>query len=104
MPVDPESLAPGKRYVTETRHIRTVLEVTGDRVRFAYGGSESGGVPQWRWMSKHKFTEDAAKEVLENSKEPAEPNTVLQESSNASKSKDLKEPGARKTLTRRTNT
>lgn len=101
MPVDPESLAPGKRYVTETRHIRTVLEVTGDRVRFAYGGSESGGVPQWRWMPKNKFAEDAAKEASESSNEPM---PSQQESSNASKSKDLKEPGARKTLTRRTNT
>lgn len=101
MPVDPESLAPGKRYVTETRHIRTVLEVTGDRVRFAYGGSESGGVPQWRWMPKGKFAEDAAKEVSEISKEAAEPKPTQQESSDASKPATPKEPGGRKTLTKR---
>jgi len=98
MPVDPESLAPGKRYVTETRHVRTVLEVTGDRVRFAYGGSESGGVVQWRWMPKQKFAEDAAREVSENSKEVAEPS---QQSSTGSKPRETKEPGARKTLTKR---
>jgi hypothetical protein len=95
MPVDPQSLSPGKRYVTETRHVRTVLEVTDDRVRFAYGGSESGGVPQWRWQAKDKFAADAVRELPESTKEAAEP---APESSNGTKPK---EPGARKTLTKR---
>ena len=97
MPVDPASIAPGKRYVTETRHVRTVLEVTPDRVRFAYGGSEAG-VAQWRWMPKDKFAQDAAKEVSEGPKEASEPKAAQQETSDGSKPK---EAGTRKTLTRR---
>jgi hypothetical protein len=72
VPIDPTSIVPGKRYVTATRHVRTVLEVTDDRVRFAYGGSESGGVPQWRWQAKAKFAEDAMKEVGAEESPPAE--------------------------------
>jgi hypothetical protein len=101
MPVDPASLSPGKRYVTQSRHIRTVLEVTEDRVRFAYGGSESGGVPQWRWQSKDKFAADAVRELPESSREASEPSPIQQESSNGSKPASPKEPGARKTLTKR---
>jgi hypothetical protein len=63
MPVDPKSIAAGKRYVTATGHQRTVLEVTDERVRYAYGGGESGGVSQWRWQWKGKFAEDVVKEV-----------------------------------------
>ena len=63
MPVDPKSVVPGKKYVTATRHTRTVLEVTPDRVRYAYGGGESGGVSQWRWQTLIKFAEDAVKEL-----------------------------------------
>lgn len=63
MPVDPKSIAPGKSYVTATRHVRTVLEVTTDRIRYAYGGGESGGVSQWRWQTIEKFAEDAVKEI-----------------------------------------
>jgi hypothetical protein len=63
MPVDPNSIAPGKCYVTATRHVRTVLEVTDERVRYAYGGGESGGVSQWRWQTKEKFASDAVREV-----------------------------------------
>lgn len=63
MPIDPKSIAPGKKYVTATRHIRLVLEVTNERVRYAYGGGESGGVSQWRWQTIAKFAEDAVKEA-----------------------------------------
>ncbi len=63
MPVDPKSVVAGKKYVTATRHTRTVLEVTQDRVRYAYGGGESGGVSQWRWQTLVKFAEDAVKEL-----------------------------------------
>jgi hypothetical protein len=63
MAVDPNSVAPGKCYITATRHLRTVLEVTADRVRYAYGGSESGGVTQWRWQTKEKFANDVVEEL-----------------------------------------
>jgi hypothetical protein len=63
MPVDPNSIAPGKCYVTATNHLRKVLEVTDERVRFAYGDGESGGLGQWRWQTKAKFANDAAREV-----------------------------------------
>jgi hypothetical protein len=95
LPIDPKTIAPGKRYVTATRHIRTVLAVTDDRVRFAYGGSESGGVPQWRWMAKDKFADDAVKEVSESS------TSDQPESIEASTSTNPKPSGTRKTLTRR---
>ena len=101
MSVDPKSITSGKRYVTASRHIRTVLEVTEDRIRFAYGGSESGGVPQWRWMAKARFADDAVKEMSESPKEAAEPAPTQKDISNGSKPKDAKEPGARKTLTKR---
>jgi hypothetical protein len=95
MPVDPKSIVPGKRFVTASRHIRTVLAVTEDRVRFAYGGSESGGVSQWRWMDKDKFAGDAVKEVSES---PA-PNQ--QENGELSQSAAPKQSATRKTLTKR---
>jgi hypothetical protein len=95
MPVDPKSITAGKRYMTVTKHVRTVLAVTDDRVRFAYGGGESGGVPQWRWMDKIKFAGDAAKELPDTSAPDQ------QENSEGAKSKGAREPGARKTLTKR---
>lgn len=79
--------------MTATRHVRTVLAVTDDRVRFAYGGSESGGVPQWRWMAKDKFADDAVKEVSESSTPDQQENIETVASP--------KQPGTRKTLTRR---
>jgi hypothetical protein len=63
MPVDPNSIAPGKCYVTATNHLRKVLEVTDERIRYAYGDGESGGPGQWRWQTKAKFANDAAREV-----------------------------------------
>jgi hypothetical protein len=72
MPVDPNSIAPGKYYVTATKHLRKVLEVTDERVRYAHGDVESGGVSQWRWQTKTKFANDAVKEVnLEETTAPA---------------------------------
>jgi hypothetical protein len=71
MPVDPNSIAPGKCYVTATRHVRTVLEVTHERVRYSYGGGDAGGVGQWRWQTKAKFANDAVKEVSPNDEAPA---------------------------------
>ena len=79
--------------MTATRHVRTVLAVTDDRVRFAYGGSESGGVPQWRWMAKDKFADDAVKEVSESS--------TPDQQENVETATSPKQPGTRKTLTRR---
>jgi hypothetical protein len=95
VPIDPASIATGKRYLTASRHVRTVLAVTDDRVRFAYGGSESGGVAQWRWMEKSKFAQDAVKEVSET------PTPDKQEASESSKAGSTKESGGRKTLTKR---
>ena len=63
MPIDPNSIAPGKSYVTATRHLRTVLEVTDERVRYAYGGGDAGGTGQWRWQTKGKFANDAVRET-----------------------------------------
>jgi hypothetical protein len=63
MSIDPNSIAPGKSYVTATRHLRTVLEVTGERVRYAYGGGDAGGTGQWRWQTKSKFANDAVRET-----------------------------------------
>ena|SRR5215212_8241671 len=63
MSIDPDSIAPGKSYVTATRHLRTVLEVTGERVRYAYGGGDAGGTGQWRWQTKSKFANDAVRET-----------------------------------------
>ena len=63
MPVDPKSIVAGKCYATETRHLRKVLEVTEDRVRYAYGGAEVGGPGQWRWQTKAKFANDVVREV-----------------------------------------
>jgi hypothetical protein len=63
MPVDPNTITAGKCYVTTTNHLRKVLEVTDERVRFAYGDGESGGLGQWRWQTKAKFANDAAREV-----------------------------------------
>ena len=74
MSVDPNSISPGKRYVTATRHVRTVLEVTEERVRYSHG-SEFGGAGQWRWQDKAKFANDAVAEV-DSSESPA-PSSAL---------------------------
>jgi hypothetical protein len=93
VPIDPTSISPGKRYATLTGHLRTVLEVTNDRVRFAYGGSESGGVGQWRWQDKSKFAQDAAKEIpIEAGSTPNGDSSTL---------KTTKQTTTRKTLTKR---
>ena len=47
-------------------------KVTDERVRYAHGDVESGGVSQWRWQTKTKFANDAVKEVnLEETTAPA---------------------------------
>ena len=84
MPVDPDSLAPGKCYVTATRHVRTVLEVTDERVRYAHGGDESGGFSQWRWQTKAKFANDAVREVSsDEAPAPAPPRSKIEKQENA---------------------
>lgn len=95
MPVDPKSIAAGKRYVTATGHYRTVLEVTDERVRYAYGGGDSGGVSQWRWQWKGKFAEDVVKEVVpEEAREPVAANDKPKPKS------EPRAPGARKILSK----
>jgi hypothetical protein len=68
------------------------LEVTDERVRYAYGGGDSGGVSQWRWQWKGKFAEDVVKEVA-----------IEEPTAAAEKQKPKSEPrapGARKILTK----
>jgi hypothetical protein len=106
MPVDPNSIAAGKCYVTATNHLRKVLEVTDERVRFAYGDGESGGFGQWRWQSKAKFANDAAREVSsdESPAAPAPPRSKVadRESAESSGSAGSRSPsGSRPILTKR---
>jgi hypothetical protein len=105
MPVDPNSIAPGKCYVTATRHVRTVLEVTHERVRYSYGGGEAGGVGQWRWQTKAKFANDAVKEVSPNDEAPASmpPRSKIkkQETAEASSSNGPRPSGSREILKKR---
>jgi hypothetical protein len=63
MPIDPKTIVPGKRYITATRHTRMVLDVTEDRVRYAYGEQSAGGTGQWRWQTKAKFAAEVEKEI-----------------------------------------
>lgn len=63
MPLDPNSIKPGKSYLTATNHVRSVLEVTEERIRYAHGSDDSGGVRQWRWQTKAKFANDVVKEI-----------------------------------------
>jgi hypothetical protein len=103
MPIDPNSIAPGKRYLTATRHVRTILEVTADRVRYAYGDGSTGGVGQWRWQTKAKFANDAAREV--SSDEAAEPTpprirTEKPESAEPPGTNDQKSSASRKILSK----
>jgi hypothetical protein len=104
MPVDPNSIEPGKCYVTATKHLRTVLEVTDERVRYAYGGGDAGGVGQWRWQSKSKFANDAVGEVSsEEAPEPTPPRTKTEKRENAESSgpKEPRPSGAREILSKR---
>jgi hypothetical protein len=104
MPVDPDSIAPGKSYVTATRHVRTVLEVTPERVRYSFGGGEAGGVGQWRWQTKAKFANDAVKEVNPDvAPAPAPPRTKIEKQENAepSGSDGPRSSGSRKILSKR---
>jgi hypothetical protein len=73
MPIDPNSIAVGKSNITATKHLRRVLEVTDERVRYAYGGSDAGGAGQWRWQTKSKFATDAAGEISSDEALPQTP-------------------------------
>ena len=104
MPVDPNSIAPGKCYVTATRHVRTVLEVTHERVRYSYGGGDAGGVGQWRWQTKDKFANDAVKEVKsDEAPAPTPPRTKIEKQKNAeaSSSNGPRPSGSREILKKR---
>ena len=104
MAIDPKSIVPGKKYVTATRHVRTVLEVTTDRVRYAYGGGEAGGVSQWRWQTITKFAEDAVNEVgaeEEPSAAPSRRKAESEDSAEPAPPASPKKPGARPTLSTR---
>jgi hypothetical protein len=99
MSVDPDSIAPGKSYVTATRHLRTVLEVTGERVRYAYGGGEAGGTGQWRWQTKSKFANDAVRET--SSDESSTPTPHRTESETHEITEPATADGAKSTRTRK---
>jgi hypothetical protein len=104
MPVDPNSIAPGKCYVTATRHLRTVLEVTNERVRYSYGGGDAGGVGQWRWQTKDKFANDAVREVSSDeapAPTPARPKIEKQENAKPSAADGPGPSGSRKILSKR---
>ena len=99
MSVDPDSIAPGKSYVTATRHLRTVLEVTGERVRYAYGGGDAGGTGQWRWQTKSKFANDAIRET--SSDESPTPTLHRTESETHESSEPLGTDGAKSSRSRK---
>ena len=105
MPIDPKSIVPGKKYVTATRHVRTVLEVTTDRIRYAYGGGEAGGVSQWRWQTITKFAEDAVNEVGSEDEPASAPagrrKAESEDGAEAAPPSTPKKPGARPTLSTR---
>jgi hypothetical protein len=103
MPIDPSSIAPGKSYMTATRHLRTVLEVTNERVRYAHGG-DAGGAGQWRWQTKAKFADEAIREVSSDeapAPTPARVEIEKQESAEPSASEGPKSSSSRKILTKR---
>jgi hypothetical protein len=104
MAVDPNSIVPGKRYITATRHVRIVLEVTNERVRFAYGGLESGGISQWRWQTRTKFANDVTLET--SAGEASAPASVSaevekQENDEPASPDGAKSSGSRKILSKR---
>jgi hypothetical protein len=104
MPIDPDSIAPGKSYVTATRHVRTVLEVTGERVRYAYGGGEAGGTGQWRWQTKSRFANDAVRETSSDegpAHTPHRPESEPHETAEPSGADGAKSARSRKILTKR---
>jgi hypothetical protein len=104
MPVDPDSIAPGKCYVTATRHLRTVLEVTNERVRYSYGGGDAGGVGQWRWQTKDKFANDVVREVSSDeapTPTPPRPKIEKQENVEPPGSNGPRSSGSRKILSKR---
>jgi hypothetical protein len=70
MPIDPDSIASGTSYMTATRHRRSILEVTDERVRYSYGGGDAGGAGQWRWQTKATIADDAAGEVSSDEAPP----------------------------------
>jgi hypothetical protein len=99
MSIDPNSIAPGKSYVTATRHLRTVLEVTDERVRYAYGGGDAGGTGQWRWQTKSKFANDAVRET--SSDEGPTPTLQRTESETPESSEPLGADGAKSSRSRK---
>jgi hypothetical protein len=102
MPIDPNSIAVGKSYITATKHLRRVLEVTAERVRYAYGGSDAGGAGQWRWQTKSKFATDAAGEISSDEALPQTPaRTENLENAEPSSSEGPKSSSSRKILTKR---
>jgi hypothetical protein len=104
MPIDPSSIAVGKSYITATRHLRRVLEITNERVRYAYGGGDAGGAGQWRWQTKAKFAHDAVGETSSYealTQAPARTQTEKQENTEPLTSEDSKSSGSRKILKRR---
>jgi hypothetical protein len=98
MPIDPNSIAPGKSYVTATRHLRRVLEVTDERVRYAYGGGDAGGAGQWRWQTKVRFANDAVGEASSDEAHPPTPTRTEQENGEPSGPDGAKSTGSRKIL------
>jgi hypothetical protein len=104
MPIDPDSIAPGKSYVTATRHVRTVLEVTDERVRYAYGGGEAGGTGQWRWQTKSRFANDAVRETSSDeglAHTPHRSESETHETAEPSSADGAKSARSRKILTKR---
>ena len=73
MPIDPKSIVPGKHYITATRHTRIVIEVTQDRVRYAYGEQPAGGIGQCRWQTRVKFAAEVEREVTADTPEEPTP-------------------------------
>jgi hypothetical protein len=73
MPIEPKSIEPGKRYITATGHTRIALEVTEDRVRYAYGEQSAGGIGQWRWQTKAKFAAEVEREISADTPDESTP-------------------------------
>jgi hypothetical protein len=104
MPIDPNSIAPGKSYVTVRRHLRTVLELTNERLRYAYGGGDAGDTGQWRWQTKAKFANDAVRETSSDEglmQTPQRTEIATHELAKPSGSNGVKPSGSRKILKKR---
>jgi hypothetical protein len=78
-----------------------VLEVTDERVRFAYGDGESGGFGQWRWQTKAKFANDAEREVASGDSSSPRASSKGQESAEGAASTSSKPSSSRPILSKR---